>query len=210
MLVLPPKYVNELRMLPSTIASPTVAHAHNLMGSHTNMNIILRNNLHFRTLQLKLTPNLNFLTGPMQDEVNFAIEKEIPDSRGRSLPSKKMIEKSPNRKTDGWVTIKPYHCILRLVARVSARIFLGLPICRNEQWLEISTEFTENGTSCLMFKSVWPPLKAFISLCISGCTETISNVDPLLSQSNTPFDLARPPLHQMCEEASGAGDPRAP
>lgn len=79
MLVLPPKYVNDLRMLPSTVASPTVAHVHNLMGSHTNMNIILRNNLHFRTLQLKLTPNLSYLTGPMQDELNFAIDKELPD-----------------------------------------------------------------------------------------------------------------------------------
>lgn len=85
MIVLPPKYVNELRMLPSAVASPTVAHAHNLMGSHTNMNIILRNNLHFRTLQLKLTPSLSFLTGPMQDEINFAIKKEFPDCESRYL-----------------------------------------------------------------------------------------------------------------------------
>ena len=79
MLVLPPRYVNDIRMLPSTIASPTVAHAHNLMGSHTNMNIILRNDLHFRTLQLKLTPNLGSLADPMKDELNYAIEEELPD-----------------------------------------------------------------------------------------------------------------------------------
>lgn len=82
MLVLPSKYVNELRTLPNVVASPTVAHAHNLMGGHTNMNIILKNNLHFRTLQLKLTPNLSNLTGPMQDELNFAVSKELPDSSG--------------------------------------------------------------------------------------------------------------------------------
>ena len=87
MLVLPPKYVNDIRLLPSTVASPTVAHAHNLMGSHTNMNIILRNDLHFRTLQLKLTPNLSSLTDPMKDELNFAIQKELPDCEGtKSLP----------------------------------------------------------------------------------------------------------------------------
>ncbi len=83
MLVLPAKYVNEMRMLPSTIASPTIAHAHNLMGSHTNMNIILRNNLHFRTLQLKLTPNLTFLTRPMQEELNYAITIELPECQGK-------------------------------------------------------------------------------------------------------------------------------
>ncbi|KAF5868985.1 putative cytochrome p450 protein [Botrytis fragariae] len=49
-LVLPAKYINELRNLPSTIASPTLAHVHNLTGRHTNMDVILRNNLHFRTL----------------------------------------------------------------------------------------------------------------------------------------------------------------
>ena len=86
MLVLPAKYVDDIRSLPSSIASPTVAHAHNLMGSHTNMNIILRNNLHFRTLQLKLTPNLSFLTGPMQEELNFAIEKELPQCACKLVP----------------------------------------------------------------------------------------------------------------------------
>lgn len=56
-LVVPGKYVNELRALPDTVASLTVAHAHNLMGGPTNMNITPEHNLHFRTLQLKLTPN---------------------------------------------------------------------------------------------------------------------------------------------------------
>ena len=78
MVVLPAKYVNELRVLPNYVASPTIAHAHNLMGKYTNMNIILQNNLHFRTLQLKLTPNLNYLTAPMQEELSYAFEKELP------------------------------------------------------------------------------------------------------------------------------------
>ncbi|KAH8878739.1 cytochrome P450 [Thozetella sp. PMI_491] len=138
MLVLPYKYVEDIRKLPNTVASPTVAHVHNLMGSSTNMHIILRNNLHFRTLQLKLTPSLKLLTKPMQEEVKFAIEKELTDSEGR------------------WVTIKPYHTILDLVARVSARIFLGKPFCRNPEWLEISTQFTENLFVSLVFLRLFP------------------------------------------------------
>ncbi|RDL34575.1 Uncharacterized protein BP5553_07703 [Venustampulla echinocandica] len=138
MLVLPPAYVDELRSLPSSIASPTVAHAHNLMGSHTNMNIILRNNLHFRTLVEKVTPNLNFLTAPMQDELDYAVEKDLPECEGE------------------WVSIKPYHVILRLVSRISARIFLGLPLCRSEEWLEISTEFTENVFVSLVVLRLFP------------------------------------------------------
>lgn len=86
MLVLSPKYVNDMRMLPPSIASPPVAHAHNLMGSHTNMNIILRNNLHFRTLQLKLTPNLGSLTNPMKDELEYAIQKDMPACESKEPP----------------------------------------------------------------------------------------------------------------------------
>lgn len=138
MLVLPYKYVEDIRKLPNTVASPTVAHVHNLMGSSTNMHIILRNNLHFRTLQLKLTPNLNSLTRPMQEEVNFALEKELTQSE------------------DEWVTVKPYHTVLDLVARVSARIFLGKPLCRNPEWLEISTQFTENVFVSLVFLRLFP------------------------------------------------------
>lgn len=82
MLVLPPVYIDDILKLPNHVASPTVAHVHNLMGSSTNMHIILRSNLHFRTVQLKLTPNLNWLTRPMQDEVNFAVEQDLTKSEG--------------------------------------------------------------------------------------------------------------------------------
>ncbi|KAF7958294.1 hypothetical protein EAE96_001845 [Botrytis aclada] len=138
MLVLPAKYVNELRNLPSTIASPTLAHVHNLMGRHTNMDVILRNNLHFRTLQEKVTPNLGSVTVPMQEELNHALQHDFPNNE------------------DEWVTIKPYHTILRLVSRLSARVFLGTPLCRNEQWLEISTEFTENVFISLVILRLFP------------------------------------------------------
>ena len=154
MLVLPPKYVNDMRMLPSTIASPTIAHAHNLMGTHTNMNIILRNNLHFRTLQLKLTPNLGSLTDPMKEELEFALQKELPNCESMNYNALVNCKRRLIKYIiDSWVAIKPYHSILQLVARISARIFLGYPLCRNEQWLEISTQFTENGMLAILISN---------------------------------------------------------
>ncbi|KAF2661050.1 cytochrome P450 monooxygenase-like protein [Lophiostoma macrostomum CBS 122681] len=137
LLLLPPRYVDELRSLTSDVASPTAAHSFNLCGSQTNMNIILKNNLHFRTLQEKLTPNLARLSFPMQDELDLAMREELPIC-------------------NDWTPIKPYHTILRLVARVSARVFLGLPLCRSEEWLEISTEFTENTFITLVVLRLFP------------------------------------------------------
>lgn len=54
------------------------------------------------------------------------------------------------------MTIKPYHTILDFVARVSARIFLGKPLCRNAEWLEVSTQFTENVFVSLVFLRLFP------------------------------------------------------
>lgn len=118
--------VEEIRALPISTANPTVAHAHNLLGSYTKMNLILRSDLHFRMIQTKLTPMLGLLTGPMEEEVKFGINSHFP-------------------KSEEWTTIKPYHTILELVARTSARVFVGLPLCRTAEWLEISTQFTEQG-----------------------------------------------------------------
>lgn len=127
MVVLPVSMVEEIRALPASIANPTVAHAHNLLGPYTEMNLILRSDLHFRTIQTRLTPHLGSLTAPMEEEVDYALRNSFP------------------RCDDDWITIKPYHTILELVASTSARVFVGLPLCRSKTWLEISTQFTENG-----------------------------------------------------------------
>lgn len=126
MVVLPVSMVEEIRALPITTANPTVAYAHNVLRSYTKMNLILRSNLHFRTIQTKLTPMLGSLTRPMEEEVKFAMDKHFQQS-------------------EEWTMIKPFHEILELVARTSARVFVGLPLCRTEKWLEITTQFTEQG-----------------------------------------------------------------
>lgn len=70
--------------MPRSIADQTMAQLHNFLGNHLNMGLIIRNKLYFRVLQEKVTPNLNNLTAPMQDELNFAManDKEVPMSEG--------------------------------------------------------------------------------------------------------------------------------
>ncbi|KAL8917290.1 MAG: hypothetical protein Q9172_005916 [Xanthocarpia lactea] len=137
MVVLPVSMVDEIKALPIEKANPTVAHAHNLLGSYTKMDLILHSNLHFRMIQTRLTPMLGSLTGPMEDEVKFALNEQFPSS-------------------EEWTKMKPYHTILGLVARTSARVFVGLPLCRNEKWLEISTQFTEQIFVSVCFMRLFP------------------------------------------------------
>lgn len=128
MIVLPNKHVEEIRMLPIEVASPKEAHVHNLLGWLTKMDIIMGSDLHFRIIQNKITPMLANLADPMQDELSYSLEHDFPRCEG-----------------DDWLTFRPYHSILSIVARISARVFVGVPVCRDNRWLEISTQFTENG-----------------------------------------------------------------
>ena len=43
-----------------------------------------------------------------------------------------------------WTEVKIGDIILRIIARISARTFVGLPLCRNEEWLDTSIHYTEN------------------------------------------------------------------
>ncbi|KAF7864081.1 hypothetical protein EAF04_007046 [Stromatinia cepivora] len=143
MIVLPSKHVDEFSVLPTSVANPTKAHIHNLLGSYTGLSFLRTNNLHHRTVQTKLTPNLNAVTKPIEDELVAYISSEMPNCENK------------------WLPFNPYKELLMRGARMSGGVFLGLPYCRSPQWLEISTEFTENselkliicGTSELTYKA---------------------------------------------------------
>jgi len=41
-----------------------------------------------------------------------------------------------------WRSVPVFNPILRIVARTSSRAFVGLPLCRNEDWLTVAMRFT--------------------------------------------------------------------
>jgi len=57
-----------------------------------------------------------------------------------------------------WRLVEIFPPIRRTVARSSSRAFVGLPLCRNESWLTISTEFTGNFLKTVIELSKKPRL----------------------------------------------------
>ncbi|KAJ6092289.1 hypothetical protein N7467_004258 [Penicillium canescens] len=47
-----------------------------------------------------------------------------------------------SQDSGGWSTIKLYAATTRMIALVSGQVFVGLPLCRNEEWLDISINAT--------------------------------------------------------------------
>ncbi|KAI1423458.1 cytochrome P450 [Xylaria sp. FL1777] len=137
-LIISNKYAEELRNLPEDRISPIDAHIKNLLGHVSTTDILLNTNLHTRMLQQKLTPSLSLLMPVMKDELDFALRLELP------------------QHSNEWVLVSVYDILLRLIARVSARIFIGYPECRNEEWLSTSIHYTENVFRTVMTLRMLP------------------------------------------------------
>ncbi|KAF9871834.1 hypothetical protein CkaCkLH20_10768 [Colletotrichum karsti] len=74
-------------------------------------------------VRVDLTRNLNAVLQPIQDEMNHAIGQLVGDS-------------------GEWKTLNVHKTILRMVGLMSGRVFVGLPLSRDEEWLAASINFT--------------------------------------------------------------------
>lgn len=61
-----------------------------------------------------------------------------------------------SREIDKWIEVHIYEILLRIVARISARVFIGDPACRNEDWLQTSIKYTENVFTTVMILRIFP------------------------------------------------------
>lgn len=125
--VLPQSLLEELTVLPATIASPQGALEHDLLGSYTGLNLIIENRLHHTIVQRRLTPRLPLLVPRLQNAVNCAFDKWFPQAYD-----------------DRWSTFQPYQVLGRVSARMAAEVVVGPAFRDNETWLDISFNYTEN------------------------------------------------------------------
>ncbi|RFU29394.1 hypothetical protein B7463_g6914, partial [Scytalidium lignicola] len=90
-------------------------------------------------IKYDLTRNIASILGDLQDEISFAMDKEIGD-------------------VEGWKETYVYGTVLRLVARLSARTFVGLPLCREEDWLKATINVTTDtviGVNAIAKHNPW-------------------------------------------------------
>ncbi|MCJ1462695.1 hypothetical protein MMC07_001298 [Pseudocyphellaria aurata] len=140
LVVISHKYLPELRRLPESIISIKLAAVKNHVGRYTTFEAA---SYDFKSLTSvvkdALTANLVQITSHIQEELDFAIDTEIPQSQDYTE-----------------VTLR--HVLLRLVARTSSRAFVGVPLCRNEEWLKTSIEYTENLMKVVVALRLFPPI----------------------------------------------------
>ncbi|KAG0136196.1 cytochrome P450 [Tuber indicum] len=135
--------VRELCNAPDDVISFSHANAKMLMDKYTGMARFVETQYLQDATRIKLTQNLGNMLGAQLEETQFALDAELPGSA-----------------TNEWLSVDIFPTILRIVARVSARSFIGLPVCRNEDWLKLAITFTEDliatasnlGTTSKLFR----------------------------------------------------------
>ncbi|KAL8988949.1 MAG: hypothetical protein Q9177_002056 [Variospora cf. flavescens] len=122
LLVLPTKYVDELKSLPEKTMSSSQAVADYFLGSYTTLQIHLFGHIVWDVTRGQLTQNLGNHVEPLVDESDYGFSEEMPACQD-------------------WTAVAVHATFLQIVGRTSARIFVGKELGRNTLWLETSIDF---------------------------------------------------------------------
>jgi cytochrome P450 len=76
-----------------------------------------------------------------------------------------------------WHTVPLRETLLRVVARVSSRVFLGEEVCRNDDWLRVTREYTVDGFRAAEELRLWPaPMRALVHWFLPSCQRARADV----------------------------------
>ncbi|KAG8831335.1 hypothetical protein FRC18_006753 [Serendipita sp. 400] len=121
------QYIEELSRAGDDVLSFIDATNEGLQVEHTLGHSTDQDNLyHVHVIRHHLTRHLGVIFPDMYDEICHAYEDEFSGSE--------------------WKEIELFTSMLPIVARASNRIFVGLPLCRNKQWL---SHMIDGASSCI-------------------------------------------------------------
>ncbi|KAI8955479.1 cytochrome P450 [Xylaria longipes] len=117
---LPRKLAHDLKPFNRHEASGMKALADRHIGHYTTIDH--ESDVMLGAIKIDLNRNLGNFVGDVEQEVAHCFETQFPPC-------------------DDWTPLDLHEKLLRVVAQASARIFVGYPMCRDEEWLECSTKF---------------------------------------------------------------------
>ncbi|OQE17315.1 hypothetical protein PENSTE_c021G05288 [Penicillium steckii] len=144
-LVVSPKFLNELTRLPSNVLSFEEAHKESFEHKYTNSPPPRFFQLIPHIIKAELTPALSRINAFMTTEADRAVLEEIGPCKD-------------------WSPINIYEKMLRTVAIISGRVFIGPELCHDERYLDTAVSYTsELGKALVDIKSVHFWIKGFLA-----------------------------------------------
>ncbi|EPS94649.1 hypothetical protein FOMPIDRAFT_1169461 [Fomitopsis schrenkii] len=115
--------IDELRRAPDEYLSFAEATTDALQVNYTLGPAIMTNPYHIAIVRSNLTRALGGVFPELRDEIIHSFKAVIPE-------------------TDDWSRVNVYWSVMDIVCRTSNRLFCGLPLCRNEDYLALNKQFT--------------------------------------------------------------------
>ncbi|KAF9528911.1 cytochrome P450 [Crepidotus variabilis] len=118
-----PSHIEDLRKMPEHILSSLKAFEYVFQLAYTLGHHINENPYHVPIIRTQLTRSLPLLVPEIHDELVQAFKHYIP-------------------LTDDWSEIKALDTAMKIISRTSNRAFVGAPLCRNPEWIEVNVQYT--------------------------------------------------------------------
>ncbi|KAF1951236.1 cytochrome P450 [Byssothecium circinans] len=177
LVILPQKFVDEVKSLPESVSS--FRKSFEFVSNEHQLALI-----HAAKHHLTRNKDLEKLLDGLQIELDFAFEEELP-------------------ACEDWKDTKIYPLVIRIVARLIVRVMVGPELCRNEEYLRMSIDFTVNCLLVSRFLAWCPiPLRPIVKYFTPG-------YQALRRQERLAERLLGPILHQrlQCQHNSTAEKP---
>ncbi|PQE08811.1 cytochrome p450 monooxygenase protein [Rutstroemia sp. NJR-2017a WRK4] len=121
MVILPFSSLDEVRNLPETKVSFTKEIYRMFIGRYTGIGH--DSPILIKAVKTDLTRHIASTLTALQDEMRYSLDKEFGPC-------------------EDWTSVNLYSKLLRIVALLSGRVFVGRPLSRNEEWIDISIKYT--------------------------------------------------------------------
>ena len=138
-IVLPAKYINEIRNVPSEQLNSILALLENSEGEYSMTTVLAQSELHTTVIRTRLTPKLGKLMKVLRDEFMYGMQKDFPQC-----------------STNKWIPVTAYPVLHGIVGRMAARAFVGPRLCRNEKWLHHAEGYTNSAFPTIILMRLIP------------------------------------------------------
>lgn len=158
-----PKMVDELRRRPDDELSFSESVADSMQIRYTLGADTEDDPYHVDIIKEKLTRSVPAILPEVIDELTLAVPQHIP------------------AKTDEWLEVPVMTAMQQIIARASNRVFVGLPVCRDQEYLDLSISFTIDIVKDKTIVKFFPEfMRSFIGRISSNVQSTLYKAIPHL------------------------------
>ncbi|KAF9233836.1 cytochrome P450 [Melanogaster broomeanus] len=172
------KYLEEIAKCPEDELSALGAANESLKIEYTLGHQVYHNPYHNAILRSRLTRNIGILCPEIRDEVVTALEEtlNLKDNEGSE-----------------WKSVPVLQTFLQVICRATNRIFVGLPLCRNPDWIDLNIRFTLDAFKASVIMGFFPnfmtPLVApFVTTASASARRGMKLLCPIIEERQKYLD----------------------